>query len=61
MILGPLEARFLRAFNEPNHIDFLSLNPEKIAREVNTVPFVTDPTEYLEICLIKKKHNYIYE
>ncbi len=34
MILGPLEARFQRAFNTPNSIDFLPLKPEKIAREV---------------------------
>ena len=34
MILGPLEARFQRASNEPNPIDFLSLKPEKIAIEV---------------------------
>ena len=35
MILGPLEAHFQRAFNTPNSIDFLSLKPEKIAREVH--------------------------
>ena len=38
MILGPFEARFERACNAPNPIDFLSLKPEKSAREVNTVP-----------------------
>ena len=35
MILDPLEARFQRAFNAPNPIDFLSLKPEKIVREAH--------------------------
>ena len=37
MILGPLDARSQRAFNAPNHIDFLWLKPEEIVKQVNTM------------------------
>ena len=56
MILGPLKALSERAFTASIPIDFLSLNPERIAAKYRIKGFVTKDTPF---SLIIKKHNYI--